>query len=114
MRTSHRTSRLFLALALGTGLIAGGAALAPALALAQASKSAPAAEARQVKSIPQIHDQLTALGYTHIDKIERDDNNFEVKANAKNGDRVKLYLDDQTGEILKKKQEQRNRDKASG
>ena len=112
MRTSHRTFRLFLALALGTGLIAGGAALAPALA--QASKSAPAAEARQVKSIPQIHDQLTALGYTHIDKIERDDNNFEVKANAKNGDRVKLYLDDQTGEILKKKQEQRNRDKASG
>lgn len=112
MRTSHRTSRLFLALALGTGLIAGGAALAPALA--QTSKSAPAAEARQVKSIPQIHDQLTALGYTNIDKIERDDNNFEVKANAKNGDRVKLYLDDQTGEILKKKQEQRNRDKASG
>lgn len=105
-----RTSHLLSAITLGVCLAAGGIAITPALA--QASKSAPAA--RQVKSIPQIHDQLAAQGYTKIDKIERDGNNFEVNASDKNGERVKLYLDDQTGAILKKKQEQRNSDKLTG
>lgn len=107
-----RTSHLLSAITLGVSLVAGGIAITPALA--QASKSALAADARQVKSIPQIHDQLAAHGYTKIDKIERDGTTFEVKASDKNGDRVKLYLDDQTGEILKKKQQQRNRDKLTG
>lgn len=103
-----RASSLLSAMTLSVGLAAGGAALAPAFA--QAGKSAPGIEARQGMSIPQIHEKLTALGYWNIDKIERDPGAFEVRANEKNGDRVKLYLDVRTGEIIDRRLEGRKRD----
>jgi hypothetical protein len=98
-----RASSLLSAMILGAGLAVG------ATALAQTPKPAPAAEARPELSMPQIHDKLVALGYWNIDKIERDPGSYEVRAHDRNGDRVKLYLDARTGEILERRVDGRKR-----
>ena len=102
-----RTSSLVSALVLAAGLIGGGVAVGPALA--QSVKTAAAAEARQAMSIPQVYEKLTALGYWNIDKIERDPSAFEVRANGANGDRLKLYVDARTGEIINSRLDGRRR-----
>ena len=91
-----RTTTILSAFALGAGLVAGGVMLAPAFA--QDNRPASTAE-RQWLSIPQIHDKLVAAGYRNIEKIEREDGAYEVRATNRNGARVKLYLNPQTGEI---------------
>lgn len=91
-----RTTTILSALALGAGLVAGGVLLAPASA--QDNRPASTSD-RQWLSIPQIHDKLVAAGYRNIEKIEREDGAYEVRATNRNGARVKLYLNPQTGEI---------------
>lgn len=91
-----RTTTIVSAFALGAGLVVGGVVLAPAFA--QDNRPASTAE-RQWLSIPQIHDKLVAAGYRNIEKIEREDGAYEVRAANRNGERVKLYLNPQTGEI---------------
>jgi hypothetical protein len=61
------------------------------------------AETRKALSIPQIYDKLIALDYWNIDKIERDPASYEVRASDKSGDRVKLTIDAQTGEIVERR-----------
>lgn len=51
-------------------------------------------------SLHQVLVKLNATGYDKIDKIERERNAYEVRAIDKNGARVKLYVDPQTGEVL--------------
>ena len=51
-------------------------------------------------STPQVHQTLEAAGYGNIEKIEREHGNYEVKATDRNGERVKLHVNPQTGEVL--------------
>lgn len=102
-----RTTTILSAFALGTGLVAGGAVLSPAFA----GDNRPARTSeRQWLSIPQIHDKLVAAGYRNIEKIEREDGAYEARATHRNGERVKLYLNPQTGEILDRRQRKSGRD----
>ncbi len=80
---------------LGT-LAAGGVFLAPSFAAD--ARLAPPGE-RQWLSIPQLHDKLEAAGYHHIEKIERERGGYEVRATDRTGERVKLYVNPQTGEV---------------
>jgi hypothetical protein len=96
-----RTTTILSAFALGAGLVAGGAVLAPAFA--EDNRPVRTSE-RQWLSIPQIHDKLVAAGYRNIEKIEREDGGYEARATHRNGERVKLYLNPQTGEILDRRQ----------
>lgn len=97
MRTQHFLSTLVI----GASLVGG---LAAAPAFAQSANPAASTEARQGLSIGQVHDKLTAAGYTRIDKIERERNDFEVKATDKNGKRVKLRVDPRTGVVIEARQ----------
>lgn len=93
-----RTSHILSALVLGAGIVAGGASLLPAFA--QGAGSAASVPAKNELTMGQIHDKVVAMGYQDIDEIERERNAFEVKARDKNGARVKLYLDPQTGDVI--------------
>lgn len=108
-----RTTQILSALILGTGIVAGGAYLLPAFA--QSEKPAATAQtattsAKDGMSVGQIHDKLVAEGYRDIGKIERERDAFEVKAVDKNGARVKLYLDPQTGNAIESRQKDRKQD----
>jgi hypothetical protein len=73
---------------------------------AQDGRSASADKARWL-SIPEVHARLESAGYRNIEKIERESGSYEVKATDQAGQRIKLYVHPQTGEVL----EQRQRDK---
>jgi hypothetical protein len=100
-------SRIPALTAIGVLLFAAATLSAPVFA--EDAPAPQAAEARKALSIPQIYDKLTALGYWNIDKIERDPRTYEVRANDKSGDRVKLHLDAQTGEIVERRLDSRKR-----
>lgn len=51
--------------------------------------------------IPAIYDKLTAAGYSDINEIEREHNGYEIEARNANGEKVDLYVDPLTGEVLK-------------
>ncbi len=103
-----RTTTLLSALALGAGLVAGGASLAPVFA----GDSRPASVSeRQWLSIPQIHDKLVSAGFSNIEKIEREDGVYKARATNRNGERVKLYLNPQTGEFVDRQKHKSSRDK---
>jgi hypothetical protein len=103
-----RTTTIISAFALGAGLVAGSMVLAPAFA--DDDRPARVGE-RQWLSIPQIHDKLVAAGYRNIEKIEREDGGYEARATHRNGERVKLYLNPQTGEIRNRQERETRRDK---
>lgn len=74
---------------------------------AQDGRSASADNSRWL-SIPEVHAKMEAAGYRNIEKIERESGSYEVKAIDQAGQRVKLYVHPQTGEVL---EQQRKRDK---
>ena len=82
--------------AIGT-LAAAGIFLTPSLA-ADSSTASPGE--RQWLSIPQVHEQLEAVGYRHIEKIEREHGGYEVRATDRHGERIKLYVNPQTGAVM--------------
>lgn len=92
-----KTRTLILTLALGGGLLAGAAAVAPVFAQ---SDAAPVVRQDEGLSVPQIHDALTAAGYRNINAIERERNRYEVKATDAEGRRVKLSVDPMTGKVM--------------
>ena len=102
-----RTTTILSAFALGAGLVAGGAVLAPAFA--QDNRPARISEPQWL-SITQIHDKLVAAGYRNIEKIEREDGGYEARATNRSGERVKLYLNPQTGEIRDRQERESRRD----
>lgn len=106
-----RTSTLLAALMLALTVSAGSAILYPVFA--QASPPSSSASNTQWLSLPQVQDRVEAAGYRNIEKIEREDNNYEVKATDADGRRVELYLDPVTGEITRTKFKDGSRDKAS-
>ncbi|TVO67038.1 PepSY domain-containing protein [Denitromonas ohlonensis] len=103
-----KTRTLLASLAMAAGLVAGGAALVPAFAQ-NAPVAAPMSEAAWL-SIPQIHDKLTAAGYRDIRSVERERNRYEVKATNAEGQRVELYVDPQSGEVMKTERKRADRD----
>ncbi len=56
--------------------------------------------APQWMPIPQLHDRLEAAGYGNVEEIERDHGRYEVKATDRNSQRVKLYVNPQSGEVI--------------
>lgn len=93
-----RTLNMFAAIAIG--LFA---------AAASAQDNRPAGS--QWLSIPQVVDKIEAAGYRNIEKIERERGSYEAKATDRNGQRVKLYLHPQTGEIMERQGRDARRDR---
>lgn len=92
-----KRSTLLTSLVLGGTLAIGAAWLVPTFA----SENRTGTEGeRQWLSIPQVHAKLEAAGYRHIEKIERERGGYEVRATDRNGERVKLYLNPQTGDSM--------------
>lgn len=94
-------------LALGSALAAGGVFLSPSFA---GDQRPAAAHERAWLSIAQIHEKLQAAGYRNIEKIEREHGGYEARATDRNGERIKLYLNPQTGDILDQRAGRRARD----
>ena len=92
-----KRSTLLVSLALGSALAVAGALLAPSFA--GEHRADPVAE-RQWLSIAQIHDKLQAAGYRNVEKIERERGGYEVRATDPKGERIKLYVNPRTGEIM--------------
>lgn len=105
-----KAKTLLSALAIVTGLVAGGVLVAPAIA--QNANAAADTNAKWL-SIPQIHDKLEAAGYANIDEIERERDGYEVKATDRDGKRVELEVDPLTGGVTKTvvKRDKRNSDR---
>jgi hypothetical protein len=51
-------------------------------------------------SVPQVLQKLDAAGYRHIDKIQLKRDNYEVRTTGRDGERIKLHVNAQTGSIL--------------
>jgi hypothetical protein len=85
-----------------------------AASLAQNNRPAGAGGSElQWMSIPQIHDKLESAGYRSIEKIKREHGNYEVRATDRAGERVKLYLHPQTGEVVERPQRGSGREQTS-
>lgn len=93
-----RILTIFASLTLGAALIAGGIALTPSFAGESRNSSSGAGE-RQWLSISQISTRIEAAGYRNVEKIEREHGVYEARATDRNGTRVKLHINPQTGEI---------------
>ncbi len=92
MKLSITLSSLAICSALAVG------SAMPGSSFAGESRSAPAS-ARLWLSIPQVHEKLEAAGYRNVEKIERERGGYEARAMDRNGGRIKLYVNPQTGEI---------------
>jgi len=93
-----RTRHIISALAIGATILAGSVIAAPAAT--PSTRPVQNAESRSELPAARISEKLTAAGYRDISKIEREHDAYEVKAVDKNGARVKLYVDPQTGNVL--------------
>lgn len=102
-----RTATAVFALVLGAGFVGGGVALSSSFAR---DDGLLVAGERLWLSIPQVHDRLDAAGYRNIEKIERERGGYEVRAADRNGQRVKLHVNPQTGEIYDRGGEGRRHD----
>lgn len=98
-----KRSTILTSLTLVCAIVAATTLITPAFA--DDHRSNPVSE-RQWLSIAQIHDKLVAAGYHDIEKIERERGGYEARATDRQGNRTKLYLHPQTGEIVG----QRNKD----
>ena len=102
-----KRSTMIFSFVLVSALALGGGLLAPSFA--GESRMAPAGE-RQWLTIPQVHQKLEAAGYRNIEKIEREHGGYEVRATDRKGERIKLYVNPQTGELLDQSAGKRARD----
>lgn len=93
-----RPTTLIATLALAGGILGAGATLVPAFA--QNAAPTPAAAPSNWMSVEQVLDKVHAAGYHDVDKIERENGRYEVKATDADGRRVKLRLDPVSGEVL--------------
>lgn len=92
MKKSHAV----LAIAL-TAATLGGSTIAVS---ATDGARAPAASTDSWLTIPAIHAKVIAAGFNDIYEIERERNGYKIKAIGANGEKVKLYVDPVTGEVL--------------
>ena len=97
-----KTSHAILAIALTTATF-GGTAFA-----VSASDSANRSNAATDSwlTMPAIHAKVVAAGFNDIYEIEREYNGYEVKAIGPHGERIKLFVDPVTGEVLQSRSKQ--------
>lgn len=95
-----RIQKTLAALAIGaSSLVAGTAVHAQAAAPAAPAAANPAAP---MLTIRQVYDKMEAAGYRNISEIERSSKHgYEVKAYDPQGQRVKLYVDPQSGAVTR-------------
>ena len=86
-----------LASSLGAGLV-WAQTPAPTTAVAAAAVTTPAA-----LTIRDIYDRMLAAGYHDMKEIERERGQYKVKASNAQGERVKLYVNAQSGAIERQK-----------
>lgn len=97
-----RIQKTLAALAIGASALVAGTAVQ-----AQAATPAPAAPAATTPAAPmltirQVYDKMEAAGYRNISEIERSrKHGYEVKAYDPQGQRVKLYVDPQSGAVTR-------------
>ncbi|WP_454677661.1 PepSY domain-containing protein [Achromobacter marplatensis] len=99
-----RIQKTLAALAIGaSSLVAGTAVHAQAAAPAAAAPAAAAVTpASPMLTIRQVYDKMEAAGYRNISEIERSSKHgYEVKAYDPQGQRVKLYVDPQSGAVTR-------------
>lgn len=82
-----------------------GAPAADAAPAALASTSATAAPATPAMDAAAVIDLLAGRGFTAITEVEREHGRWEVEATDPSGQRVEVYLDAVTGDILKQERE---------
>ncbi|MCW8828920.1 MAG: PepSY domain-containing protein [Gammaproteobacteria bacterium] len=90
-----KTSHAILAITLGAAALSGSV-----FAESSNDRAAAAAQGENWLAIPAIYDKVTAAGYSDISEIEREDDGYEVKGRNAEGERVKLYVDPRSGEVL--------------
>ncbi|QXW19928.1 PepSY domain-containing protein [Comamonas aquatica] len=83
------------------GAIAQSAPTAPAAATAATAPQAASKVQQPSLNIRQIYDRLDAAGYRELQEIEWSDGRYEVKGMNAQGQRVKLEVDGNTGEVLR-------------
>lgn len=105
-----RTLTLLSALALGAGLVGGGILLSPSFAQHVTLAAASPGTARWL-TIGEIHDRLITAGYRNVEKIEREDGMYEARATSHQGERLKLYINPQSGEIRERHKPKSRHDK---
>ncbi|MGE8569450.1 hypothetical protein D3C85_393930 [compost metagenome] len=97
-----RIQKTLAALAIGASALVAGTAVQ-----AQTAAPAPAAPAAVTPAAPmltirQVYDKMEAAGYRNISEIERSrKHGYEVKAYDPQGQRVKLYVDPQSGAVTR-------------
>ncbi|MFF7057733.1 PepSY domain-containing protein [Achromobacter spanius] len=97
-----RIQKSLAALAIGASALVAGTAVQ-----AQTAAPAPAAPAATTPAAPmltirQVYDKMEAAGYRNISEIERSrKHGYEVKAYDPQGQRVKLYVDPQSGAVTR-------------
>lgn len=89
--TPHLTS-----LILGSALTISSAWLSSALA---SDSHADTPATRGWLSIGQVYQRLEAAGYSDVEKIERERGGYEARATNRRGERTKLSVNPQTGDI---------------
>ena len=65
------------------------------------------AMAQQALTEPQVHDKLTAQGYTKVHDLKFKDGMWRAEAKSANGDRVGLRIDAKTGQVYPDEQTSR-------
>ena len=102
-----RIQKSLAALAIGASALVAGTAVqaqtaAPAPAAPAATTPAATTPAAPMLTIRQVYDKMEAAGYRNISEIERSrKHGYEVKAYDPQGQRVKLYVDPQSGAVTR-------------
>lgn len=102
-----RIQKSLAALAIGASALVAGTAVqaqtaTPAPAAPAATAPAATASAAPMLTIRQVYDKMEAAGYRNISEIERSrKHGYEVKAYDPQGQRVKLYVDPQSGAVTR-------------
>lgn len=101
LSTARRWAAASLLAGLSMGAIAQSAPTAPAAATAATAPQAASKVQQPSLNIRQIYDRLDAAGYRELQEIEWSDGRYEVKGMNAQGERVKLEVDGNTGEVLR-------------
>lgn len=97
-----RIQKTLAAMAIGASALVAGAAAHAQTAPPAAAAPAATAPAAPMLTIRQVYDKMEAAGYRNISEIERSSKHgYEVKAYDPQGQRVKLYVDPQSGAVTR-------------
>ncbi|CAB3655270.1 hypothetical protein CEY09_17205 [Achromobacter marplatensis] len=97
-----RIQKTLAALAIGASSLVAGTAVHAQAAAPAATAPAAVTPASPMLTIRQVYDKMEAAGYRNISEIERSSKHgYEVKAYDPQGQRVKLYVDPQSGAVTR-------------